>query len=123
MHPIRWRTHILYDTHLRSGTDRGFRFGGQASCGKLNGCADFAEKDHVSGEPPMTTRAIFFPFDLFGSPGTRAGAELLADAFRDMLDDNKRERAATRARAYARKVHLEEFYFEKLADYQNWRDQ
>ena len=24
----------------------------------------------------MTTRAIFFPFDLFGSPGTRAGAEL-----------------------------------------------
>ncbi len=44
----------------------------------------------------MTTRAIFFPFDLFGSPGTRAGAELLADAFEEMLADNRRERVATR---------------------------
>src|ERR1043166_2410997 len=69
----------------------------------------------------MITRAIFFPFDLFGSPGTRAGAESLADAFRDMLDDNKREKVATRARAYARKVHVEEFHFENLADYSDWR--
>jgi len=52
----------------------------------------------------MTTRAIFFPFDLFGSAGAKAGAELLADAFQEMLADNKRERSATRARAYASKV-------------------
>jgi len=79
----------------------------------------------VLGSPGFIhdTRAIFFPFDLFGSPGTRAGPELLADAVRDMLDDNKRERIATRARAYAGKVRCEEFYFEKLADYQDWRDQ
>ena len=55
----------------------------------------------------MTTRAIFFPFDLFGSAGTKAGAELLADAFQELLADNKRERVATRARAYAGKVRFE----------------
>jgi arginase family enzyme len=71
----------------------------------------------------VTTRAVFFPFDLFGSSGTKAGAELLADAFQEMLADNKRERIATRARAYANKVRFEEFSFEKLADYQDWRGQ
>jgi agmatinase len=69
----------------------------------------------------MTTRAIFFSFDLFGSPGTRAGAELLADAFEEMLADNRRERVATRARAYAEQVRFEEFTFATLADYQDWR--
>lgn len=68
----------------------------------------------------MTTRAIFFPFDLFGSAGTKAGAELLSDAFQEMLADNKRERIATRARAYANKVRFEEYAFETLADYQDW---
>lgn len=71
----------------------------------------------------MTTRAIFFPFDLFGNAGTKAGAELLADAFQEMLADNKRERIATRARAYANKVRFEEYSFETLADYQDWRGQ
>src|SRR5438477_246377 len=69
----------------------------------------------------MTTRAVFFPFDLFGSPGTRAGAELIADAFEEMLADNRRERVATRARAYAEQVRSEEFTFGTLADYQDWR--
>ena len=71
----------------------------------------------------MTTRAVFFPFDLFGSSGAKAGAELLADAFQEMLADNKRERIATRARAYANKIRFEEFSFETLADYQDWRAQ
>src|SRR5690348_16022346 len=71
----------------------------------------------------MTTRAIFFPFDLFGSPGAKAGAELLADAFQELLADNKRERIATRARAYADKVRFEEYTFETLADYKDWRGQ
>ena len=69
----------------------------------------------------MKTSALFFPFDLFGHPGTRAGAELLADAFEELLADNKRERIPTRARAYASKVHFEEFTFETLADHQSWR--
>ena len=71
----------------------------------------------------MTTRAIFFPFDLFGSAGAKTGAELLADAFQELLADNKRERIATRARAYADKVRFEEYTFETLADYKDWRGQ
>jgi len=70
----------------------------------------------------MTTRIVFFPFDLFGSGGTAAGARLLADAVREMLADNRRERAATRARAYARKVRVEEFSFDEMADYTDWRE-
>jgi arginase family enzyme len=67
------------------------------------------------------TSALFFPFDLFGSGGTAAGAQLLADAFQEMLADNRREKIATRARAYAGKVRFQEFSFETLADYQDWR--
>jgi arginase family enzyme len=71
----------------------------------------------------VKTTAIFFPFDLFGSAGTGAGAELLADAFREMLADNKREQVPTRARAYQDQVRVREFSFETLASYQDWRDQ
>src|SRR5882672_10949726 len=76
-----------------------------------------------SDQDKMNTRAIFFPFDLFGSAGTKAGVELLADAFQEMLADNKRERQPTRARAYANKVRFQEFTFETLADYKDWRHQ
>jgi agmatinase len=71
----------------------------------------------------VKTSALFFPFDLFGSNGTKAGVELLADAFQEMLADTKRERQPTRGRAYANKVRFEEFTFETLADYQDWRRQ
>src|SRR5260370_2339126 len=77
----------------------------------------------LSGFDIVTTRAIFFPFDLFGSAVSKAGAELLADAFQEMLADNKRERIATRARAYANMIRFEEFSFETLAEYQDWRGQ
>lgn len=69
------------------------------------------------------TNAIFFPFDLFGSSGTGAGAELLCDALEEMLADNRRERLPTRARAYTHKVRWQEFTFEKWDDYQDWRPQ
>jgi len=71
----------------------------------------------------VKTRALFFPFDLFGSGGTRVGAELLADAVREMLADNRRERQPTRARCYTSKVRLEEFSFETLDAYKGWRGQ
>jgi arginase family enzyme len=70
---------------------------------------------------PVQTTACFFPFDLFGSAGCRAGAELLADAFREMLADNRRERVPTRARSYTDKVRLRQFNFAALPAYQNWR--
>jgi len=43
--------------------------------------------------------AVVFPFDLFGSAGAAAGAELLADELREILADNRRETVTTRARA------------------------
>jgi arginase family enzyme len=69
----------------------------------------------------MKTAAIFFPFDLFGHSGTRQGAELLADAFREMLADNKREKVPTRARAYTSKVRCRELALDTLDAYQSWR--
>lgn len=69
------------------------------------------------------TQAVFFPFDLFGSGGTAAGAQLLADAFGEMLADNRREKVPTRARAYRDQVRTSEILFEKLSDYDDWRGQ
>jgi arginase family enzyme len=71
----------------------------------------------------VKTRLVVFPFDLFGSGGAAGGAQLLADAVREMLADNKRERVATRAAAYQDQVRLQEFTFATLDDYQDWRGQ
>jgi agmatinase len=71
----------------------------------------------------VTTRAVFFPFDLFGSGGTAAGAQLLADAFRELLADNRREQRPTRARAYQEQLRLREFTFDTPAAYRDWRRQ
>ena len=57
---------------------------------------------------------MFFPFDLFGSSGAGNGARLLADALREMLADNRRERLPTRAQAYSGQVRLRELAFEAL---------
>jgi arginase family enzyme len=75
------------------------------------------------GAAAVKTSAVFFPFDLFGSAGAGAGALLLADALREMLADNKRERVPTRARAYQGKLRLREFAFETVAAYEDWRGQ
>jgi arginase family enzyme len=69
----------------------------------------------------MATTVLIFPFDLFGSPGTGAGAQLLGDEIREMLADNRRETATTRAQAYMGKVQVREAAFEDLAAYQDWR--
>jgi arginase family enzyme len=71
----------------------------------------------------VKTIAICFPFDLFGSAGTAAGAEALTDALREILDDNRRETVPTRADAYQDQVQLREFAFETLESYRGWRDQ
>src|SRR5262245_38925861 len=69
----------------------------------------------------MSTLAVILPFDLFGSPGTAAGAQLLGDALREMLDDNRRERMPARAACYEKQLRLKELAFEKLKDYDRWR--
>ena len=70
----------------------------------------------------MKVRTVIFPFDLFGNPGAAAGATLLADALREMLADNRREQVPTRARAYQRRLHIEEFTFETIDAYAGWRE-
>jgi arginase family enzyme len=69
----------------------------------------------------VKTTAVFFPFDLFGSAGASNGVLLLADALKEMLADNRRERRPTRARAYADKVRVQELALDTLEDYQDWR--
>jgi arginase family enzyme len=70
---------------------------------------------------PRTT-AVVFPFDLFGSSGAGAGAALLGDELREVLADNRRETVPTRAAAYTDRLRLREHTFEKLADYEGWRE-
>src|SRR5262245_1514520 len=74
----------------------------------------------TNDERRMTT-AVFFPFDLFGSAGAAAGANALYDALRELLADNRRERVATRSRAYDGHVRVRRLAFEKLGDYRDWR--
>jgi arginase family enzyme len=69
----------------------------------------------------MKTTAVVFPFDLFGSGGAGAGAELIGDELDEILADNRRETVATRARAYGEHVHVRRLSFEKQQDYQTWR--
>jgi len=69
----------------------------------------------------VKTAALFFPFDLFGHAGTRNGAEVLADAFQEMLADNKREKKPIRARAYSSKVTFKEFTLDTIDAYSSWR--
>src|SRR5262245_39460950 len=71
----------------------------------------------------MSTLAVILPFDLFGSPGAGVGAQLVGDALREMLDDNRRERMPARASSYQGQVKLKELTFEKLDDFRGWHKQ
>lgn len=64
---------------------------------------------HAKQKP--NTSAIVFPFDLFGGTGTGAGAELLGDALREMLDDNTHEKRPIRGDAFARLVKVKDLAF------------
>lgn len=69
----------------------------------------------------MTTMMVAFPFEQFGSSGAGAGACLLADAVREMLADNRREKQPSRSCAYQSEVRLREFAFETLEELNAWR--
>ena len=69
----------------------------------------------------MKSVAVVFPFDLFGSAGTGAGAQLLGDAVREILDDTARESRPCRAAVLAGNVKVREAAFETVAQVTNWR--
>lgn len=69
----------------------------------------------------MRTTVTVFPFDLFGSAGTGAGARLLGDAVNEILDDTEAETRPCRADALRGKVRVKEHAFDALAEVTDWR--
>lgn len=69
----------------------------------------------------MKAAVVVFPFDLFGSAGTGAGAQLLGDAVREVLDDADEETKPTRADAYRGKVEVREAAFDTPDQIRDWR--
>ncbi|MBP3955061.1 arginase family protein [Gemmata sp. G18] len=69
----------------------------------------------------MRATVTVFPFDLFGSAGTGAGARLLGDAVHEILDDTDRETRPCRADVLRGTVKVKEFAFDALAEVTNWR--
>ena len=69
----------------------------------------------------MRTSAVVFPFDQFGSAGTGAGAQLLGDALREILDDIREETEPTRGSCFVEEVSVEEFTFDTAVDCRDWR--
>jgi agmatinase len=67
-------------------------------------------------------QVVVFPFDLFGSAGTGAGARLLGDAVHEILDDTERETRPCRADALRGKVQVKELEFETIAEVNDWRN-
>src|SRR5881628_573665 len=70
----------------------------------------------------MKTTTVICPFALFGNPGAATGAELLADALREMLEDNRRERRPTRSRSYQQHVRVKELEFADLPAVGDWQN-
>jgi agmatinase len=69
----------------------------------------------------MRTTTVVFPFDLFGGAGTGAGAQLLGDAVREILDDTEAETRPCRADCLRGKVNVREMAFETMEQVRNWR--
>jgi agmatinase len=65
--------------------------------------------------------AVVFPFDLFGSAGSGAGARLLGDAVREILDDTAREPRPCRAAVLKGNVKVREAAFETIEQVAGWR--
>ncbi|MBX9579883.1 MAG: arginase family protein [Gemmataceae bacterium] len=69
----------------------------------------------------MPSTAVVFPFDLFGSAGAGAGARLLGDVVREIIDDTAQETRPSRADALRGKLRVKEAAFETLEQVRDWR--
>ncbi|MDB5313767.1 MAG: N(1)-aminopropylagmatine ureohydrolase [Gemmataceae bacterium] len=69
----------------------------------------------------MRTTVVVFPFDLFGSAGTGAGAQLLGDVVREVIDDTAKETRPARADALRGALRVREAAFDTLGRVADWR--
>ncbi len=69
----------------------------------------------------MQSTVTVFPFDLFGGAGTGAGARLLGDVVREILDDTEAESRPCRADCLRGRVAVGEYAFETQKQVANWR--
>jgi arginase family enzyme len=69
----------------------------------------------------MRSLVAVFPFDVFGGAGTGAGAQLLGDAVREILNDTEEETRQCRADCLRGAVELRDFAFETLEQVRDWR--
>jgi arginase family enzyme len=69
----------------------------------------------------MPTTICVFPFDQFGGAGTSAGALLLGDAVREIVDDTDAETRPCRADCLRSCLDVREFAFDTPAKLLDWR--
>jgi arginase family enzyme len=69
----------------------------------------------------MHSTVLVFPFDLFGAAGTGAGAQLLGDAVREIIDDTAAETRPCRADCLRGRLRVREEVFETPAQVRAWR--
>lgn len=69
----------------------------------------------------MKSAVVVFPFDLFGSAGTGAGAQLLGDTVREILDDTDDESRPCRAAVLTGHVTVREAAFDTVEQVRGWR--
>jgi agmatinase len=74
----------------------------------------------MKGKPG--TLVYICPFSQFGNQGTQAGAELIADAVREMLADNQREKRPHRGSAYDQFVRFDELSLATKDEFADWRE-
>lgn len=67
------------------------------------------------------TQVVIFPFDLFGSAGTSAGAKLLGDAVREIIDDTAQEMRPSRADSLRGNLRVREVAFDTISQVSDWR--
>ena len=69
----------------------------------------------------MKSTVVVFPFDQFGGGGTGAGAQLLGDAVREVIDDTAHETRPSRADCLRGKLRVRDIEFETLDQLVDWR--
>src|SRR5687768_11318057 len=69
----------------------------------------------------MPSTVLVFPFDLFGAAGTGAGAQLLGDAVREIIDDTAAETRPCRADCLRGQLKVREEAFDTLEQVRDWR--